>query len=432
MKRISNILLCLSLITTLVLINNLSSLAQKRKPGFNYEESKVPQYELPALLTTNDGQNVDSKEMWQNVRRAEILQLFKDNVYGNSPKGKYKVKYTVRKHIDSALNGKAVYKEILMTFSRKGKKHEAVLSVFLPKNATKPSPLFIITNVSGNQGVCSDLNVSITDKWITTKSYAPDNVATAKSRGVRKHPIELLLDRGYGFATIYGGDFFPDKDNGYGESIQPLFYKKYQQMALNHEWGCLATWAWGLSRCMDYFETDVDIDESKIAVVGHSRRGKAALWAGATDERFALTISNNSGCGGAALSRREFGETVKRIDYNFPHWFCNNFRDFRDDVTKMPVDQHMLIALMAPRPVYVASGKLDEWADPKGEFLSALNASPAYKLFDLIGLPTFEMPEVDRPVKNGTIGYHIRNGGHGLKLYDWKQYLDFADYHFNK
>ena len=401
----------------------------------NYDESKVPQFDLPDPLVMEDGTEVTDAETWREKRRPELLRLFAEHVYGESPPRPEDLPIEVTVVDDDALGGKAIRKEVTVWFLGEKTGPSMSLLMYLPQIA-RPVPAFLGLNFGGNHSVQSDPSITLNAGWFRNnpdKGYV-DNRATEESRGsaASRWPVEMIVDRGYALCTVYYGDIDPDYDDGFENGIHPLFDEKSEGERPGDAWGSIAAWAWGLSRAMDYLEHDEDVDAEHVAVLGHSRLGKTALWAGAQDERFALVISNNSGCGGAALSRRAFGETVQRINASFPHWFCDNFTRYNGREDELPVDQHQLIALIAPRPVYIASAAEDRWADPRGEFLSGYFADPVYRLLGAKGLDreTDDMPEIDAPVDTGTIGYHIRSGRHDVTRFDWEQYLDFADRHF--
>ena len=424
----------------------------------NYDEDKIPHYVLPDPLQFSDGSKV-TKDNWPK-RREEILELFKKNVYGTMPDPPPRntriktsttdyqeielVDRSVKPEVDGPAPNrvKARIKEVTL-FLTPGKKSEATgdsypvvrakLLIVLPlKNSdqTTPCPMFLGYNFKGNHSVDSSPNISLATVWNKERKAV---VANEKTRGQssRRWPLAKLISKGYGLATLYYGDIDPDFDDGFKNGVHQL-YPELQDRPDN--WSSIGAWAWGLHRVMDYFESDPDISNEQVALIGHSRLGKTALWAGATDTRFRVVISNNSGCGGAALSRRRIGESVKRINTVFPHWFCKEHLKYNDNESECPVDQHMLIAMMAPRAVYVASAKEDRWADPRGEFLSCFHAQPVFNLVGDgdMGVKEMKMPEVNKPIGNGRrdlISYHIRTGKHDVTDFDWIQYLNFASWH---
>lgn len=406
------------------------------EPVFNYDESLVPEYTLPKLLYMSYGAKVTFNSQWSRDRRNEILGTFEQEMYGRRPGKPEAVEYVTTSVKKDAFGGKAIRKEVTIRLTDIGPGFDLHVLIFLPADAKGSVPVFLGYNFNGNHSIDPDPGITLSKAWMRTEMGVgfENHRATEEARGIssRRWPVETILSRGYGLVTLYYGDIEPDHPEGWMDGIRAHINQDQKGEKLELEdWSAISAWAWGLSRVLDYLETDEAVDAAKVSVMGHSRLGKTSLWAGASDTRFAITISNDSGCGGAALSRRAFGETVERINTRFPHWFCANFKKYNGNEGELPMDQHMLIALMAPRPVYVASAEEDLWADPNGEFLSAKHASPAYELFYKKGVGVETQPELNQPVGN-YIGYHIRTGKHDVTDFDWEQYLNFADRHLNK
>ena len=409
-------------LTSLLLMSLDSTSAMAQPDGFNYDENKVPGYELPALLVDDQGDAVKTVEQWETKRRPTILKLFKDHVYGHQPDLPFEVH---SKTIESGecFEGLGWRNQIQVEVTTEMGKSTIQLLLYLPKT-DKPAPLFVGLNFGGNHTVSRNPSIQLPKSWVRNSRGTQDqkNRAREQDRGnrMRRWPVKQILQNGFGLATAYYGDIDPDFDDAFKNGVHGLFPASSDDT----NWGSISGWAWGLSRLADVLVKQPAVDASSIYLVGHSRLGKTALWAGALDERFAVVISNNSGCGGAAISRRRFGETVARINQVFPHWFCDRFRKYNDREQDLPVDQHMLLALMAPRPVYVASASEDRWADPRGEFLAAQHSQPAFQLY---GLPTSlsEFPTADESI-GATVGYHLRTGKHDLTASDWQMFMQFC------
>ncbi|RLS57701.1 MAG: acetylxylan esterase [Planctomycetota bacterium] len=417
-----------------------TSPAQDKKEVFNEDESKVPAYTLPEALVSTNGEKVDTAAKWKQQRRGEIFRMFETEVYGRTPSTPLDtIRAVVTEGPSDAFEGRATRKQITVFFTKQDDGPRMEILLYSPKGK-KSSPAFLGYNFEGNHAITTDPAVKLAHSWLRNnpKEGITENKATEQSRGSERSrwSIDRIIERGYAVASIYYGDIDPDFDDEFQNGVQPLFYKDGQQKPGPEEWGSIGAWAWGLSRALDYLETDADINAKQVAVLGHSRLGKTSLWAGAQDERFAIVISNNSGCGGAALSKRWFGETVNRINTSFPHWFCDNFNKYNNNESAMPVDSHELIALIAPRPVYISSAVDDKWADPYGEYLAAVHADPVYRLLGTTGLGNAPVsdksPPLDTPLLTGHIGYHIRTGGHDVLPFDWEQFMNFADRHFRR
>lgn len=404
--------------------------AAAQPPDASYDESKVPAYVLPDPLRFGDGTAVRTPADWTGRRRAELLRLFEGHVYGRSPAAPTGLRAVVVETDPRALGGLATRRQVrvLLDGTETGPAFEILL--YVPNAAPRPVPVFLGLNFGGNHTVHPDPAIRLSTAWMREGTGIVGHGATeaARGSGAASWPVERILDRGYALATVYYGDLEPDHAEGWKTGVRSRIGPGATGRFAPDDWGAIACWAWGLSRALDVLAKDPDVDGTRVAVIGHSRLGKTALWAGAQDERFALVVSNDSGEGGAALARRRFGETTERITRVFPHWFCARYREYADREDALPVDQHELLALVAPRPLYVASATEDLWADPRGEFLAAKAAEPVYRLLGREGLGVEDRPVPDRPVGK-TIGYHLRTGTHALAAYDWEQYLDFADRH---
>lgn len=391
---------------------------------------------LPDPLKMADGTPVTSAEQWREKRRPELLALFAHEMYGVSPGRPADMKFEVFDTDPKALGGKATRRQVAVYFTGKPDGQRMDLLIYLPNSAMRPVPVIFGLNFWGNHAVSVDPGIRITTSYMEEGKKNPyldlsgvrDHRATEASRGVDAHrwPVEEILAHGFGFVTAYRGDIDPDLPDGFKQSIKAL-YPDLQNRGDN--FSTIGAWAWALSRGMDYLQTDADIDPNRVAVFGWSRLGKAAIWAAANDERFALVISSESGAGGAKIFHHNVGENIHRLNTVFPHWYCQNFRKYDGQETTLPFDQHEVLALIAPRPLYVANSDPSSKFDYEGEFLGLKNAEPVYRLLGGSALPAEELPPIDHAVQGESLAYHRRTGRHDVTAFDWEQYLIFCEAH---
>jgi hypothetical protein len=400
----------------------------------------VLKYLLPDALIGAGGMPVTDAKTWREKRRPEILELFAAEVYGRPPKSFTGMHFKINSVDKQALLGAAFRKQVTVYFSENEQGPQMHLLIYLPSAIHRRVPVIVGLNFFGNQTVNADPGIDLPEIWVTDPAepkpvYGGELLKHNKvraldgSRGAqaRNWQVEKILAHGFGLVTAYCGDIEPDFEGGMEYGVRKLFLKTGETQPDEDEWGALGAWAWGLSRAVDYLQTDKDIDAKKIAVFGFSRLGKAAVWSAAQDTRFALVISNESGVGGASLYRAATSESIEHLNTAFPYWFCQNFHDYTGHPEKVPVDGNLLLSLIAPRPLYVGSAAEDTSSGPPAEFLSAVEASKVYELLGRRGLGTDQMPTLNHPLMNGYVAYHVREGKHDVTAFDWDQYLAFAE-----
>ncbi len=388
----------------------------------NYDENKVGTYTLPDPLKLANGKAVRDANTWYKKRRSEIVRLFEENQFGSSPGRPADMRFDVFDTGTPALDGKATRRQVTIYFAKDQSGPKMDLLIYLPAESRKPVPLLLNLSFSANSSTVEDPGIKPGELWGRDKKRVP----APKGQGFGRLGPMPFLEQGIGVATAYYGDIDPDFLGGVPNGVRSLYLKGGKTEPAANEWGAIAAWAWGLSRALDYLETDKGVDAKRVAILGVSRLGKTVLWAGAHDTRFAAVIASCSGEGGAALSRRNYGETIKHLvaPTRYPYQFAANYQKYGDHVDQFPVDAHMLVALIAPRPLLLQTGDKDFWSDPKGEFLAAVAAGPVYRLLGKQDLGTDQMPSAGEPILH-TLSYYEHAGGHGTIPSDWEVFLKF-------
>ncbi|HVU44771.1 MAG TPA: hypothetical protein VHD85_01520 [Terracidiphilus sp.] len=393
----------------------------------NYDEAKVGTYTLTDPLKLNNGKPVRNAKTWYSKRRPQIEELFETQQYGRDPGRPAAESFEVTDKGTPALDGRAIRRQVTISFSKDETWPKIHLLIYLPVNAKKPVPMFFTISFVAPQDAVDDPGITPVMVWDPKTNTKIEPV----KRGNFGHiNVNALLDAGFGVATYYYGEVDPDYAAGFSNGIRAKYLKPGQTERAADDWGAIAAWAWGMSRVEDYFETDKDIDARRVAIHGVSRLGKTVMWAGAHDQRFAAVIASCSGEGGAALSHRDYGETIAHLTAptRYPYQFAANYAKYAGFPDKAPMDANMLIALVAPRPLLLQTGNTDYWSDPKGEFLAEVAAGPVYKLLGKDPLDTNVWPQAKQPIFHD-LAYYMHDGGHGMVPTDWDIYIQFLKMH---
>lgn len=390
----------------------------------NYDEDAIPPYTLPDLLTLENGQTVKDAKTWTKKRRPELLQAVADLQYGNTPPAPKSIEYDLFEENGNAFNGKATRKQVRIYLTENSQEHPMDLLIYLPKNAPQATPIFFTISFTANNLTVDDPEVRIGEIW----NREGEKVLADQPSRFRATNVEQFIDAGYGFATVYYGDIDPDFKEGFDYGIRKEFLKEGETKPQMNEWGTISAWSWGLSRAMDYFEKDKQIDEKRVALMGVSRLGKTVLWTGIRDTRFKMIIASCSGEGGAAIARRDYGENIKHMSApsRYAYQFAPNYLEYSTHLEDFPFDAHALVAMIAPRPILLQTGNTDYWSDPKGEFIAAQEASKVYQLFGENGPENNEMPPAgDTSLIHNQLGYYMHDGGHGTIPSDYPVFIQF-------
>ena len=395
----------------------------------NYNEDSVGKYTLPDPLIMLNGKKVKNARTWYKKRRPEVVRLFEEFQYGRIPEKPEDMSFNVHEKGTPALQGKALRKQVTVYFTKDTSRYKMDILIYLPADATGPVPLFLNISFTANSTVEDDPAIKGRYVWGRDGKRVP----VKPMGGFGRIDINQFLSQEIGFANIYYGDIEPDFADGVKYGIRGYYLEPGTTYPKPDEWGAISAWSWGLSRAMDYFETDTQIDSRKVALFGVSRLGKTVLWTGARDPRFGMVIASCGGEGGAAISRRWYGETIDHMTHptRYFYQFAGNWRNYKDDPSESPVDGHMLVALMAPRPLLLQTGDSDYWSDPKGEFVAAVAGGPVYELLGKKSLRTNVMPPAGVPILND-LGYFMHAGGHGALPADYEIFIKFMKIHFFK